>query len=154
MEQSKKIDVTTKDKREYFSADQLEITFGKNGKEVYTISGKTERIVSFVDRYEGKENTIRFGSLSFPHLGRISFWAYKNEPERVFIGHDNKGNRTFAELNPSDMKKLHSIIMKIRNHVGHVGQYAPKAVDKRWKKLEDRNRQLEEELRRLKKGEL
>ncbi len=143
--------LTESDKRERLVGKKVEFRLlDEEGKEVYSASvePKTKKVdlVGWVDRYKKSEERVSLGFISFQHVGRIEFFYYENEPETLYIGHDNEKGRTFAVVEFGDAKRLLSLAMKVSNNKNVVGQYTKNRIDKRFKKYKDENKRLKEEL--------
>ncbi len=135
------------DKRERLVGKKVEFRLlDKDGKIIYEakVEPKTKNVnlVGWIDRYNKSGERVSLGSVSFPHVGRIELFYYKNAPERLFIGHDNARGRTFAEVDQGEAKRLFGLASKAMNYKSVSGQYSKIRVDKRMKKYKDEIRRL------------
>ncbi len=144
-------EVTESDKRERIVGRKVEFRIlDEEDNEVYSakVEPRTKgvKMAGWIDRYKKSEGRVSLGSLSFQHLGRIELFYYLNEPETLYIGHDNKKGRTFSRFQHGDAKRLFGLSSKAMQHLGASGQYSKKVVDKRIKKYREQIKELEEKL--------
>ncbi len=142
-------ELSESDKRERLVGKKVEFRIlDDDDKTIYSakVEPRTKNVemAGWIDRYKKSDNRVSLGKISFSHVGRIEFFYYENEPETLYIGHDNKKGRTFSEVTYHDAKKLLSLVMKVANNRNVLGQYTKDRVDKRFKKYKDENKRLKE----------
>lgn len=135
---SKKADkINTKErikKRDYRPvppSDTIEVNYYRDGKLVHrNISkSKDKTVLSNVVEYQNvNEDKIVIFKIPFFHIGTLSVFYYKDNPEVCYIG----TGKNYDRIDAYEVKKLWGGAMKLANHLDIIGAYSDGALEKRF----------------------
>lgn len=143
--------LTESDKRERLVGKKVEFRLlDEDNKEIYSASvePRTKKVdlVGWIDRYKKSEERVSLGFLHVNHVGRIELFYYTNEPETLYLGHDNEHGRTFGQFSRHDAKRLFGLGAKAMQHLSVSGEYSKRKVDKRLKRYKEEIKRLKSQI--------